>query len=180
MARRVGRVECHSNAIRRISSETKYLVYDCCRCFQQLRDISLRFMNCNGLPSVGIVGSRTGRWKLEIQYSMWKDGCYMPGQHPVPCCPVRFEIGRKQVQTWTRPFPGCFTQPITQPKMEQHEPLIQLQQQGISSPTQEESQNQNGTQHDNKNRRARSKWTTEETQDLIKGCNIHGVGNWKK
>jgi hypothetical protein len=64
--------------------------------------------------------------------------------------------------------------------MEQHEPLIQLQQQGISSPTEEESQNQNGTQHDNKNRRARSKWTTEETQDLIKGCNIHGVGNWKK
>jgi hypothetical protein len=68
--------------------------------------------------------------------------------------------------------------------MEQHEPLIQLPvdqlQQGISSPTQEESQNLNGTHNDNKNRRARSKWTTEETQDLIKGCSIHGVGNWKK
>jgi hypothetical protein len=29
-------------------------------------------------------------------------------------------------------------------------------------------------------RRARRKWTDEETQDLIKGCREHGVGNWKK
>jgi hypothetical protein len=73
-------------------------------------------------------------------------------------------------------------------KMEQQEPLIQLSldqlqplQEGISSPTQGESQTLNGTNNnDNKNRRPRSKWTTEETQDLIKGCNIHGVGNWKK
>jgi hypothetical protein len=69
--------------------------------------------------------------------------------------------------------------------MEQHEPLIQLPldqlQQSISSPTQEgESQDLNGTLNDSKNRRARSKWTTDETQDLIKGCSIHGVGNWKK
>jgi hypothetical protein len=70
--------------------------------------------------------------------------------------------------------------------MEQQEPLIQLPldqlQEGISSPTQEgESQTLNGTNNnDNKIRRPRSKWTTEETQDLIKGCNIHGVGNWKK
>jgi hypothetical protein len=73
--------------------------------------------------------------------------------------------------------------------MEQQEPLIQLPldqlqplQQTISSPTQEgDSQNLNATNNDDsKNRRPRSKWTTEETQDLIKGCSIHGVGNWKK
>jgi hypothetical protein len=29
-------------------------------------------------------------------------------------------------------------------------------------------------------RRARQKWTQEETDDLIKGCTIHGVGNWKR
>jgi hypothetical protein len=33
---------------------------------------------------------------------------------------------------------------------------------------------------DDKVRRPRSKWTQEETDDLIKGCAIHGVGNWKK
>jgi hypothetical protein len=72
--------------------------------------------------------------------------------------------------------------------MEQQEPLIQLPlelqplQQSISSPTQEgESQNLNErNNNDSKTRRARLKWTTEETQDLIKGCSIHGVGNWKK
>src|SRR5690348_7790392 len=31
-----------------------------------------------------------------------------------------------------------------------------------------------------KPRRTRSKWSEEETRDLIKGCGIHGVGNWKK
>jgi hypothetical protein len=31
-----------------------------------------------------------------------------------------------------------------------------------------------------KPRRSRSKWSEEETRDLIKGCGIHGVGNWKK
>ncbi|PWW72933.1 hypothetical protein C7212DRAFT_354541 [Tuber magnatum] len=30
------------------------------------------------------------------------------------------------------------------------------------------------------NRRVRRKWTEEETNDLIKGCHTHGVGNWKK
>jgi len=34
--------------------------------------------------------------------------------------------------------------------------------------------------NDSKSRRSRHKWTAEETQDLIKGCGIHGVGNWKK
>jgi hypothetical protein len=33
---------------------------------------------------------------------------------------------------------------------------------------------------DDKVRRPRSKWTQEETDDLIKGCAAHGVGNWKK
>jgi hypothetical protein len=33
---------------------------------------------------------------------------------------------------------------------------------------------------DDKVRRPRSKWTQEETDDLIKGCATHGVGNWKK
>jgi hypothetical protein len=33
---------------------------------------------------------------------------------------------------------------------------------------------------DEKVRRPRSKWTQEETDDLIKGCATHGVGNWKK
>jgi hypothetical protein len=36
------------------------------------------------------------------------------------------------------------------------------------------------TADDDKGRRPRSKWTQEETDDLIKGCAIHGVGNWKK
>jgi hypothetical protein len=36
------------------------------------------------------------------------------------------------------------------------------------------------TADDDKVRRPRSKWTQEETDDLIKGCAIHGVGNWKK
>jgi len=37
------------------------------------------------------------------------------------------------------------------------------------------------TRHnDGKPRRTRSKWTKEETDDLIKGCAIHGVGSWKK
>lgn len=73
--------------------------------------------------------------------------------------------------------------------MEQQEPLIQLPldqlqplQQSISSPTQEtETQNLNAnTNNDGKIRRPRSKWTAEETEDLIKGCALHGVGNWKK
>ena len=74
--------------------------------------------------------------------------------------------------------------------MEQQEPLIQLPldqlqplQQDISSPTQEtESQSLIRTTNNNngKNRRPRSKWTVEETEDLIKGCANHGVGNWKK
>jgi hypothetical protein len=74
--------------------------------------------------------------------------------------------------------------------MEQQEPLIQLPldqiqplQQTISSPAQEtESQNlnENTNNNDIKNRRPRSKWTAEETEDLIKGCANHGVGNWKK
>ena len=43
------------------------------------------------------------------------------------------------------------------------------------------SPTQNLSRHnDGKPRRTRSKWTQEETQDLIKGCNIHGVGSWKK
>ncbi|KAJ7711399.1 hypothetical protein B0H16DRAFT_1245473, partial [Mycena metata] len=25
----------------------------------------------------------------------------------------------------------------------------------------------------------KEKWTPEETQMLVDGCNIHGVGNWK-
>jgi hypothetical protein len=68
MARMVGRLECHSNAIQRIFSETKYLEYDCCRCFQQLHDISLKFMNWDGLPSVGIVGSKDGLKGRNRQY----------------------------------------------------------------------------------------------------------------
>ncbi len=40
---------------------------------------------------------------------------------------------------------------------------------------------QNLSRHsDGKQRRTRSKWTVEETQDLIKGCSLHGVGSWKK
>ena len=40
---------------------------------------------------------------------------------------------------------------------------------------------QNLSRHsDGKPRRIRSKWTQEETQDLVKGCSIHGVGSWKK
>lgn len=40
---------------------------------------------------------------------------------------------------------------------------------------------QNLSRHsDAKLRRIRSKWTQEETQDLVKGCSIHGVGSWKK
>ncbi|KAI5788584.1 hypothetical protein FPQ18DRAFT_262019 [Pyronema domesticum] len=30
------------------------------------------------------------------------------------------------------------------------------------------------------NRRQRRKWTEQETNDLIKGCHEHGIGNWKK
>jgi len=36
------------------------------------------------------------------------------------------------------------------------------------------------TEGESKPRRTRSKWSKEETDDLIKGCAIHGVGNWKK
>ncbi|KDQ23614.1 hypothetical protein PLEOSDRAFT_1026837, partial [Pleurotus ostreatus PC15] len=28
-------------------------------------------------------------------------------------------------------------------------------------------------------KKQRKKWTTEETQMLVDGCNKHGVGNWK-
>ena len=43
------------------------------------------------------------------------------------------------------------------------------------------SPSQNLSRHsDGKQRRTRSKWTVEETQDLIKGCSLHGVGSWKK
>jgi hypothetical protein len=65
------------------------------------------------------------------------------------------------------------------------EPLIQLplgQLQGnISSPIQEGDPSQTpDVSGDGKPRRTRSKWTMDETHDLIKGCGIHGVGNWKK
>ncbi|KAK9457142.1 hypothetical protein V1511DRAFT_150415 [Dipodascopsis uninucleata] len=29
-------------------------------------------------------------------------------------------------------------------------------------------------------RRTRTKWTDSETNDLLRGCNVYGVGNWKK
>lgn len=74
----------------------------------------------------------------------------------------------------------------------QQEPLIQipldqqLQQHTLPSSLQQQEdadeQSQHGlTRHnDGKPRRIRSKWTREETEDLIKGCGIHGVGSWKK
>jgi hypothetical protein len=34
--------------------------------------------------------------------------------------------------------------------------------------------------HKASTRRARRKWTEQETNDLIMGCREHGVGNWKK
>jgi hypothetical protein len=74
----------------------------------------------------------------------------------------------------------------------QQEPLIQIPldqqlQHALPSSIQQDegdvsqSATQNLTRHnDGKPRRTRSKWTPEETQDLIKGCGIHGVGSWKK
>jgi Myb-like DNA-binding domain len=55
------------------------------------------------------------------------------------------------------------------------EPLIQ------PAPEQSHEATQAQAPHTDANpRRPRSKWTDEETQDLVKGCSIHGVGNWKK
>jgi hypothetical protein len=90
----------------------------------------------------------------------------------------------------TKPTFPCQPKPILaspNPRlmMDQQEPLIQLPlgqlQHNINSPLQEGDASQ--TPHlgsDGKPRRTRSKWTQEETNDLIKGCGIHGVGNWKK
>jgi len=50
----------------------------------------------------------------------------------------------------------------------------------LTSPIQDTPNETQLTNTDGKPRRTRSKWTPEETQDLITGCGIHGVGNWKK
>jgi Myb-like DNA-binding domain len=69
----------------------------------------------------------------------------------------------------------------------QQEPLIQLPLDQLENtlpstindvhPSQTHNQNSND---EGKARRTRSKWTQEETEDLIRGCATHGVGNWKK
>jgi hypothetical protein len=71
---------------------------------------------------------------------------------------------------------------VPQPRMEDQEPLIQLPLGQLRhSQTQEGDPSQApDLGSDGKPRRTRSKWTAEETHDLIKGCGIHGVGNWKK
>ena len=68
-----------------------------------------------------------------------------------------------------------------------HLPLDHLQtaipsstlQQQVDTTAQTDPQNQ-PSPADGKPRRTRSKWTQAETNDLIKGCGIYGVGNWKK
>jgi Myb-like DNA-binding domain len=68
--------------------------------------------------------------------------------------------------------------------MENQEPLIPLPLETAeteTSPAQgEPAEAEAQTTNTDKSRRPRSKWTEQETQDLIKGCTIHGVGNWKK
>ena len=62
-------------------------------------------------------------------------------------------------------------------------PLVQLEPNIASSVQGDPFQSQTQTQtqpNDGKPRRTRQKWSQEETDDLIKGCGIHGVGNWKK
>jgi hypothetical protein len=63
------------------------------------------------------------------------------------------------------------------------EPLIQLppgQPQNISTIQEGHPSQTPNVGGDGRSRRTRSKWTMDETHDLIKGCGIHGVGNWKK
>ena len=67
------------------------------------------------------------------------------------------------------------------------EPLPTINQLGQpsteSEPQENPSQSPTGNlsgHNEGKPRRTRQKWTEEETQDLIKGCGIHGVGRWKK
>jgi Myb-like DNA-binding domain len=83
--------------------------------------------------------------------------------------------------------PGVFSPPQTSTSsllvMETtQEPLIPHAGEPLEDDAPEDPQLADGlTRHnDGKPRRTRSKWTPEETQDLIKGCSIHGVGSWKK
>jgi hypothetical protein len=89
-----------------------------------------------------------------------------------------------------RPFFSHLTLHLTHIIMSMDDPLTHLPLDHLQTPipstlqqqvdaAQTQPQNQPSST-DGKPRRTRSKWTQAETNDLIKGCGIHGVGNWKK